>query len=148
MEVTDKKRALQLAYQIVGDKRNANRYGNTAILRKEDSNMFTYSDMLDGLRALFNDLDDARKTPELQKPITLAELEALIAAGEDVAVYCEADNDPHAYATILFGGQAINPNGDKINACDLVYFHYGKTWRAWASRPTDEERAAAPWMEE
>jgi hypothetical protein len=141
----DKKRALQLAYQIVGDKRNANRYGNTAILRKEDSNMFTYSDMLDGLRALFNDLDDARKTPALQKPITLAELEALIAAGEDVAVYCETKNDPHAYATILFAGQVISPNGDKINACDLVYFHYGKTWRAWAQRPTDEERAAASW---
>lgn len=81
----------------------------------------------------------------LQKPITLAQLEALIAAGEDVAVYCEAKNDPHAYATILFAGQAISQNGDKINACDLLYFHYGKTWRAWASRPTDEERAAAPW---
>lgn len=81
----------------------------------------------------------------LQKPLELAELEALIAAGEDVAVYCEAKNDPHAYATILFAGQVISPNGDKINTCDLVYFHYGQTWRAWAQRPTNEERAAAPW---
>lgn len=81
----------------------------------------------------------------MQKPLELAQLEALIAAGEDVAVYCEAKNDPHAYATILFAGQVISPNDDKINACDLVYFHYGKTWRAWAQRPTDEERAAAPW---
>lgn len=25
--------------------------------------------------------------------------------------------------------------------------NYGKTWRCWASRPTDEERAAAKWEE-
>lgn len=146
MDVMDKKRALQLAYQIVGDKRNANRYGGTAIVRKDDPGMFTYSDMIDGLKAIFEDLvDEQLAKSALQKPITLAELEALISAGEDVAVYCEAKNDPHAYATILFAGQVISPNGDKINACDLVYFHYGKTWRAWAQRPTDEERAAAPW---
>lgn len=146
MDVMDKKRALQLAYQIVGDKRNANRYGNTAILRKDDSNMFTYSDMIDGLKAIFEDLvDEQLAKSALQKPLELAQLEALIAAGEDVAVYCEAKNDPHAYATILFAGQVISPNGDKINTCDLVYFHYGQTWRAWAQRPTNEERAAAPW---
>ena len=84
-------------------------------------------------------------TRPLQKPLELAQLEALISAGEDVAVYCEAKGEPHAYATILFAGQVISPNGDKINACDLVYFHYGKTWRAWVQRPDDEERAAAPW---
>ena len=145
MDLMDKMRALQLAYQIVTDKRNANRYGCTAILRKDDSSMFTYSDMLDGLRALFNELDDARKTPALQKPLELAELEALIAAGEDVAVYCEAKNDPHAYATILCNGKCIDLNGDMIDACDLVFFRYNIGWRAWAQRPTDEERAAAPW---
>lgn len=81
----------------------------------------------------------------LQKPLTLKELEALIAAGEDVAVYCEAKGDAHAYATILFAGQVVSMNGDKINACDLVFEHYAITWRAWTQRPTDEERATAPW---
>ena len=146
MDVMDKKRALQLAYQIVGDKRNANRYRKMAIFRKDDSSMFTYSDMIDGLKAIFEELVDEQPAKSaLQKPLELAQLEALISAGEDVAVYCEEKNDPHAYATILFAGQVISPNGDNINACDLVYFHYGQTWRAWASRPTDEERAAAPW---
>lgn len=88
---------------------------------------------------------DAALRRPLQKPLTEEELHALIDAGEDVAIYCEAKNDPHAYATILYAGQVVSMNGDKINACDLVYFHYGKTWRAWAQRPTDEERAAAPW---
>ena len=145
MDVSNKMRALQLAYQIVGDKRNANRYGATFLVRKDESEMFTYTDMLNGLRALYNELDDARKTPALQKPLTLEALEALITAGEDVAVYCEAKGDPHAYATIFCNGKYIDPYGDVNDACILVYQHYGKTWRAWASRPTDEERAAAPW---
>lgn len=25
--------------------------------------------------------------------------------------------------------------------------YYGKTWRLWSSRPTDEQRGAVPWME-
>jgi hypothetical protein len=31
---------------------------------------------------------------------------------------------------------------DKYWACD-----YNKTWRCWTSRPTDEQREAAPWAE-
>lgn len=81
----------------------------------------------------------------LQKPLELAELEAMIAAGEDVAVYCEAKVDPHAYATIFCNGKCIDLDGDMIDACDLVFFRYNIGWRAWAQRPTDEERAAAPW---
>lgn len=83
--------------------------------------------------------------PALQKPLTLEELEALITAGEDVAVYCEAKGDPHAYATIFCNGKTVDPFGDMIDACDLVFVRYGISWRAWASRPTDEERAAAQW---
>ena len=30
-----------------------------------------------------------------------------------------------------------------INNADLNY--YGKTWRCWTSRPTDEQREATPW---
>lgn len=146
MDVMDKKRALQLAYQIVTDKRNGNRYEFTAIMRLDNPNvMFTYSDMLHVLNAMYKELDDVPEKPALQKPLTLQELEALIAAGEDVAVYCESTGDAHTYATIFFAGQVVSINGDKINACDLVFQHYGVTWRAWASRPTPEEQAAAAW---
>ena len=145
MDVMDKMRALQLAYQIVTDKRNLNRYGGTAIVRKDEAEMFAYLDMLNGLRALFKDLDDARKTPALQKPMTEKELRALIDAGEDVAVYCEAKGGERAYANILCDGCIIEPYGMKIKADMLDYRRYGIGWRAWASRPTDEERAAAPW---
>ena len=81
----------------------------------------------------------------LQKPLTIQELVALIAAGEDIAVYCEAKGDDHAYATIFCNGKCIDLTGDMIDACDLVFFRYNISWRAWAQRPTDEERAAAPW---
>ena len=84
----------------------------------------------------------------LQKPLTRAELEALIAAGEDVAVYCEAKSDDHAYATIFFDGKNIDRDADTLDNDDLTWFRYGISWRAWAQRPTDEERAAAPWEED
>ena len=32
---------------------------------------------------------------------------------------------------------------EPINNADLEY--YGKTWRCWTSRPTDEQREAIPW---
>ena len=31
------------------------------------------------------------------------------------------------------------------NELKLLEIDYGKTWRCWARRPTDEERAAAVW---
>ena len=34
-----------------------------------------------------------------------------------------------------FGGGTVN----QLKA------HYGRTWRAWTSRPTDEQRKAVPW---
>lgn len=84
----------------------------------------------------------------LQKPLTLQELHALIDPGDEVVTYCEtsAPSVPYTYANIWTGDLVIDVVGfTKKNHVRFV--NYGKTWRAWASRPTDEERAAAPWEE-
>ncbi len=82
----------------------------------------------------------------LQKPLTLEELKALIDPGDEVVTYCEGISFCQTYATIWIDGQVIDALGlhPKEN---ISFYSYGKTWRAWATRPTDEERAAAPWEE-
>lgn len=82
----------------------------------------------------------------LQKPLTLEELKALIYPCDEVVTFCESKDSDRTYANIWIGDSVIDFASieQKIN----VHFgSYGKTWRAWATRPTDEERAAAPWEE-
>ena len=84
----------------------------------------------------------------LQKPLTLREFHEMAENfTEEAVVYCESKEDPQTYANILYGGRIIDREADSVHAYMLVYKNYGKTWRAWATRPTDEERAAAPWEE-
>ena len=75
------------------------------------------------------------------------EMRALIDVGDDVAIYCESYNDPHAYATIWYQGMNIDRDGQALDNESLIWDRYGETWRAWATHPTDEEREAAPWEE-
>lgn len=58
----------------------------------------------------------------------------------------------HGYADVYFSdtpdGTALvyrcRPAGDRRP--ETVWFHdYGKLWRGWTSRPTDEQRKAAAW---
>ena len=35
----------------------------------------------------------------------------------------------------------------EYDAARLRWSDYGKTWRCWSSRPTDEQRKAIPWQE-
>lgn len=81
----------------------------------------------------------------LQKPLTLQDLHALIDAGEEAVVYCEATDDPEVYGNIFYNGKSIDRHAESVDVRLLVYENYGKTWRAWAARPTREERAAALW---
>jgi hypothetical protein len=82
----------------------------------------------------------------LQKPLTLEELHALIDPGDEVVTYCEGISFCQTYATIWIDGQVIDALGLHPKG-NISFYSYGKTWRAWAARPTDEERAAAPWEE-
>ena len=82
----------------------------------------------------------------LRKPLTLKKLRTLIDAGDETVTYCEAKGADRTYANIWTGDLVIDVVGyeHKNHVC---FENYGKTWRAWAARPTDEERAAAPWEE-
>ena len=98
----------------------------------------------DVIELLVGALRDALDKP-MQKPLTKREFRTLMFADEDVAVYCEAKGNTHAYATILFDGNSVDREGDICDDDDLVWHSYGVEWRAWATRPTDEEREAAAW---
>lgn len=89
---------------------------------------------------------DAQDGPALQKPLTLQGLFALIESEEEHVIYCEAKDDDQAYAHIL-ASRVMYSVEERIPTDLLIFRTYGKTWRVWASRPTDEERAAAPWEE-
>lgn len=109
---------------------------------KEIGNMLLHQSAV--IELLVGALRDALDKP-MQKPLTERELHALIDAGDDIAVYCESKNDDYAYAMLFFGGNNIDRDGVMIGNDELVWFQYGIRWRAWASRPTDEERRAAAW---
>lgn len=79
--------------------------------------------------------------------LTLKELRAMIATGEEVVIYCETKFHSGTYATIIYDGKVFDRYGKGPGVKHFSFETYGKTWRAWASRPTDEERAAAPWEE-
>ena len=82
----------------------------------------------------------------LQKPLTLHELLEMIGHGLEAVTFCEAKGDNQTYATIWIDDNVVDCQG--ITPKDNIsYETYGKLWRAWAARPTDEERAAAPWEE-
>lgn len=98
----------------------------------------------DVIELLVGALRDALDKP-MQKPLTKRELHALIDAGDDIAVYCESKDDDHAYATLFFGGNNIDRGGGIIGNDELTWFAYGIRWRAWAYKPTDEERETAAW---
>lgn len=83
----------------------------------------------------------------LQKPLTLEELHALTGTDEEAVTFCEAQGDDRTYAHIWIKDLVICSDGEHIPKDHLVYESYGKYWRAWATRPTDEERAVAPWEE-
>lgn len=94
-----------------------------------------------------DEIKEAALRRPLQKPLTLEEMRALIDTDDDVVTYCEGLDDPHTYATIWYLGSYVDRAGGPSNNRILAWDKYGKRWRAWAQRPTDEEREAAPWEE-
>lgn len=100
----------------------------------------------EAVKRIRDDVKAAAMRRPLQKPLTRAELEALIESGPEIVTYCEARDGDRTFANIWIAYSVIDVIGieQKENIC---FESYGKTWRAWSQRPTDEERAAAPWEE-
>lgn len=140
----DKKNALELAYTIVTDKRNTDRYTFSALTDMKTMERFGYADMLRVLEAMYHSMDES---PAMQKPLTKEELRGLIAAGHEVVIFCETKYDSQTYATIIYDGKMFDRYGETPGVKHMNFETYGKTWRAWATMPTEEERAAAPWEE-
>lgn len=83
----------------------------------------------------------------LQKPLTKEEIFELIASNEEFVTWNEYKKEGLLFPQIWSDGEVISDVMCPIATDKIVWDTYGKTWRNWASRPTDEERAAAPWEE-
>lgn len=102
-----------------------------------------------GNKADWQRVDDALELLKAQEPrvLTLNELRALYDTDHFVWVEDNGDDDCFdGYAEVdiykekveLFEfGNEVQWEPDNDN--------YGKTWRCWSSRPTDEQREVAPW---
>ena len=84
---------------------------------------------------------------QMQKPLTVEELKAL-----PEVVYIELA--PFAAVESVYAGIPFRVNDIETPSIDIHVLDgfegfrldkYGKTWRCWAAKPTDEERQAAPW---
>ena len=123
-------KALKFAYQIVTDKRNANRYADVFLTGKTDTTVFSYVDMCKGMGALYAEL-----TKPLQ-PMTLEEAEYLdpdYKAEGGIPVYVERLEGGSKWALPILLGFPMK--------------EYGQTWRCWKRKPTPEESKAVPWEE-
>lgn len=82
-----------------------------------------------------------RRFTPMQMPLTLDEVASII--------WCRTNLPPMVYVetkvfAVASGWRSYKDFCDHLdNMCDT----YGKAWRAWAHKPTDEERAAANWEE-
>lgn len=101
----------------------------------------------EAVKRIYDDVKATALRRSLQKPLTLEELHALIDSGDEVVIYIETDTHVETYANIIYGMKIFDRYGETEGVDFLRFETYGKTWRTWASRPTDEERAAAPWEE-
>lgn len=108
--------------------------------RRNGKTMSIIKHQSDVIELLVGALRDALEKP-MQKPLTLEDVLKIDDYGEAWWVEYEEgfvtptilDNDYHQY-----GEQILD--GFTFELAD-----YGKTWRCWVSRPTDEEREAAAW---
>ena len=86
-------------------------------------------------------LEELKRVKGPQKPLTLDDVLSLDSIGD--AWWVEY-KDGNLVPTILTND--CHQYGEQIlDGYTFKLFDYGKTWRCWISKPTDEERAAAPW---
>lgn len=54
----DKRRALYLAHKILSDKQIACKYGSVSIVRGDNPELFTYTDMLKVIEVMFKEIEE------------------------------------------------------------------------------------------
>lgn len=76
-----------------------------------------------------------------------------------IADDCYLERRGDKYVDVALNTLAMSTDGPKPGLRDCIHFvthseedvklmraDYGKTWRCWARRPTDEERSSAAWI--
>lgn len=100
-----------------------------------------YSTVLDVLEWI-----DEMPTVDAQKPRML-DIGGILTVHQ-IDVYLEDRSDKRVFPITLL-------DTENTNKSQTAYFFpmmvrpiksYGKTWRCWTSRPTDEQREATPWQ--
>ena len=74
----------------------------------------------------------------MQRPLTEEEATARVNSGHPIYVEEKRNDD-------AFNGYALAEDAE--DAVNYMMDEYGTGFRFWASKPTEEERAAAPWEE-
>lgn len=94
-------------------------------------------------------LKDAFALLRVQEPrvLTYEETDAIAHQTEETAIYLERKSDKSLYAAIAGDTQGRVPNISWLGEKRNYLSEYGKTWRCWSSRPTDEQREAVQWQE-
>lgn len=131
--------------------------------RRPETSLEVICQQSDVIELLIGALKDVLDKP-MQKPLTLEQLSEY----EDKPVFVEYGFRKPNWTQLKIetakwlllrwfgkGAEEYRPYIDFVTTCipdndgcytlDFRRREYGKTWRAWAARPTDEERAAAKW---
>ncbi len=96
-----------------------------------------------------NEVTSAALRRTMQKPMTLEELMSDGDADDEgtKVAYHERRSDGAVIAALISAEyRTICYEGDDMGEW-IEESEYGRTWRCWRSRPTDEERKAADWDE-
>jgi len=106
----------------------------------------------DDYKGIMEYIDDARAMLKEHEPrvLTVDQLEDAL----DTVVWLEtpvSENLADGYSLIMayshkYGYMIFDsPFGDNPSQDKLEYSEYGKSWRCWDKRPTDEQRQAVKW---
>lgn len=99
------------------------------------------------LRDVVDWIDDALVLLKEQEPrvLTYEEADAIAHQTEETAIYLERKSHKSLYAAIAGDTQGRVPNISWLGEKRNYPIEYGKTWRCWSAKPTDEQRRVVPW---
>lgn len=76
--------------------------------------------------------------------------ESVISALDDVGKYFRGlyheEADPETYAKYYSMMSIVSQASNLIEEL-MENEYYGKTWRCWSAKPTEEQREATPWQD-
>lgn len=91
----------------------------------------------DAVRAQSKTAALRRYTPPI-KPMTFEEVERIVRSDN-------IDDETPLYLEDVYGHNCWEISYKMTYMCRALKDEYGKTWRCWSRKPTDEERSAAEW---